>query len=746
MDRFSSGLDTRLRWIVFFMALTVRFFFFIQNVDSPVFFAPLVDAGTYHDLALRFARQGWIGEGFFWQPFLYPFSLGYINVITGGSILAAKLIQVALGVLTCVLTYELGRKAAGRTAGFLAALIICFYGPMLVFETRLVGAVPAACIGVALLWMFLSAKQRLRNPVIFGLGMISAAAVLIRPTFFPFAALAFLWLLWVMLRDRVSFPRMLGHAGFWCAGFLLLTAPVGWMNAHTAEGRWSFLPYSGAVNLYVGNNPDICRTLTVRPGWEWERLLDMPRFHGIESPAEHPPFFRRQVMDFAAAQPLQFAENLGRKSLRLISSREIPRNVDMYLYRDWSGILRLLMGKAGPFGWPFGVIFPFAAAAALAAFRRLKIELWVFLAVHASVLVLVFPAARYRMELIPVLAVAAAVGMTAVWRHILNRNGKALLGYAFILAAGAAASVFPGPFCEEKSPYKAELCQFLAIHHLEAGQMNQAETLVRRAAALQPKRSGAYVVWGDIMGYKGRFNDAFLRYQQAMQLNPDRDDAWRKMGTLAYLAGRHAEAETLLRGAMEINPFVGKTRVILGRLLEKTGQEQDALTQYREALEERVKLDKIDKSEALMRVALLSWEDESAEKMLHRLQEALRLNPGKPEILMSLAWLRAVYPEEGIRAEQTAPQLARTALQLTRDKVFALDVLAASLAAAGDYDKAAETAKQALDLAGHFPAESNIQKEFALRLDAYMNAKPWRSRRPPSWYRYSPEGVAPRHL
>ena len=346
-------------------------------------------------------------------------------------------------------------------------------------------------------------------------------------------------------------------ACIWAAGFLMLVLPVTWMNAGTAEGRWSFLPYSGAVNLYVGNNPDICRTLTVRPGWEWERMLDMPRFHGAASPSSHPAFFRDQVKDYALSRPADFAANLGRKSLRLINSREIPRNMDIYLYRNWSGLLRFLMGKAGPFGWPFGLVFPFVVLAAAAAYRRIRPELWLFLAVHSLVLVLVFPASRYRIEMMPVLAIAAGAGIAEFFRRLQRHRGRNGFVLVVILGLSAALAVFPGLFCEEKEPYEAEMYMFLAVQHLEEGHLDQADIWIKRSVQLAPGMSGAHIVWGDLMMRRSRMNEAFLRYQQAAQINPDRDDAWRKMGILAYLAGQVKEAETFLTRAVDINPFIG---------------------------------------------------------------------------------------------------------------------------------------------------------------------------------------------
>ena len=53
------------------------------------------------------------------------------------------------------------------------------------------------------------------------------------------------------------------------------------------------------------------------------------------------------------------------KSGHFFCSRELPRNIDAYVLRDSSAPLRVLLWKAGVFGFPFGMLLVLAAGGAV---------------------------------------------------------------------------------------------------------------------------------------------------------------------------------------------------------------------------------------------------------------------------------------------------------------------------------------------------------------------------------------------
>ena len=87
-------------------------------------------------------------------------------------------------------------------------------------------------------------------------------------------------------------------------------------------------------------------------------------------------FFMERVEEYVRSDPAGFIGGLVGKALRFISSREIPRNVDVYVMSNWSKLLGILAWKVGGFGFPFGVLLPLAILGAIAARREISAPFW----------------------------------------------------------------------------------------------------------------------------------------------------------------------------------------------------------------------------------------------------------------------------------------------------------------------------------------------------------------------------------
>ena len=121
----------------------------------------------------------------------------------------------------------------------------------------------AAFLTVALLLLALRAQESHSFGSHFSFGLIGGTAVLTRPSFLPFVLLTIVWLGWSA--HRANRERVLGQLAVALLGFLLLTVPTA-IASHRIAEHASFLPRAGALNLYIGNNPERCETLRIRPG------------------------------------------------------------------------------------------------------------------------------------------------------------------------------------------------------------------------------------------------------------------------------------------------------------------------------------------------------------------------------------------------------------------------------------------------------------------------------------------------
>ena len=114
-------------------------------------------------------------------------------------------------------------------------------------------------------------------------------------------------------------------------------------------------------------------------------------------------------------------------------------------------------------------------------------------------------------------------------------------------------------------------------------------------------------------------------------------------------------------------------------------------------------------------------------------RKALELKPSSAEALGGLAWRLAIHKQADFFNPQQAIALAERGRQQVRDtSVWLLDIEAAAYAAAGQYDKARETAGKALEL-----CVSTQQPEKArlieARLALYAAGRPYEEPLPTPW-------------
>jgi Tfp pilus assembly protein PilF len=569
--------------IIFSLALAVRSIYLYESSANPSFRIPIVDSKVYDETARTCATRGILGSNFFWQPFFYQFFLSIVYFFSGCSIISAKVIQLLLGSLTCVLTYRLGETIFGRRTGAIAGLITAFYGPLFFYELELLATVWEAFWIIVTILFFLKTADQNKGWQWFFLGLSGVLAVITRPTLLPFFLAGCIWLRFRVRRELPLTTRF----GLLFAGFALAAVPVGIATMYTV-GKFSILPTSGGINLYIGNNPDRCRTLTTRPGGDWDRLIKLPSQHGMGKTAlDEDRFFKQQVTAYVKKQPLDFAKGLGQKTLEFICSREIPRNVNIYLFGKWSHLLRLLTWKAGRFGFPFGVILPLAVLGAILNWRRLPAPVILFVVLYPLSVILFFVASRYKAPAVPVCAMLAAAGLVSVAEKIRRGRRREIIFIAVVAAAAVLLSTLPGPFCQEQGDFEAELYHFVGIGMNKRGLNEEAMGCFSEALRLKPDYYETYFYMGETQREQGRVDEAVEYYRKALQ--PKLDDSIRylvynNLGAVLVKQGKLDEAIEQYKEAIRLRPDYPLVYNNLGTALLEQGKVDEAIVQYNEAL------------------------------------------------------------------------------------------------------------------------------------------------------------------
>lgn len=562
---------------LFALALAVRWIYLADAANSPVFATPIVDAETYDSIARAALQHGRLDMAFFWQPFFYPAFLTFVYALSDGSILAAKLIQTVIGALTCVLTFRLATRLLPPRWAWAAGAATALCGPLVFYDGELLATGWAAFWCVALPLLALDCRQAPTPRRCAMLGLAAGLAILTRPPFIPVVAALALWSLWPPRAPAPRPPprRLALHAALLALGLLVVTLPVAWLSRQ-ATGSFSVLPYSGGLNLYIGNNPQRDATLAVRPGWDWDTLTLLPARHGIPPGRETSRFFAQQVRAYVREYPVHFLQGLATKTLHLLSPRELPRNVDLYTLTEWTPTLGLLVWRLGPWGFPFGVILPLALLGLLARGRRAPLPTWMPLILYAGGVVLVFATTRYRSPLLPLLLIHAVVGVKVLvdWR----RSHPARAALALALAATASLlTALPGPFPQERNDYRAELFYCLGGIQNRRGQPAEAERLLREALTTAPAHPDALNSLGVSLERQDRLDEAERAYRDARRANPRNRTILNNLAGIRYRQEDYLEAEGLYRLVIDQAPRHAQAHQQLAMCLIQQGRMADAV-------------------------------------------------------------------------------------------------------------------------------------------------------------------------
>jgi hypothetical protein len=199
-DNPSRGRRPRWRDVLIFagiaaFALTLRLIYVFQARSSPYFDVPILDA-AYHDAWARAIVAGspFIDTAYFRAP-LYPAFLAAMYWLSGGSFLFPRIIQAAIGALTCGMVFLLGRDAFGRKVGVVAGIAAGTYWILLYFDAELLIPVVITFLDTTLVWLLLRTHRTPSAGKWLACGLILGISAIARPNILLLAPAVVAWIL-----------------------------------------------------------------------------------------------------------------------------------------------------------------------------------------------------------------------------------------------------------------------------------------------------------------------------------------------------------------------------------------------------------------------------------------------------------------------------------------------------------------------------------------------------------------------
>jgi Flp pilus assembly protein TadD len=567
----------RLLLVVLAVGLAVRVAHLVLDRGNPFFEPALLDARYYDHWARRILGGDVLTAGVFYGLPLYPYFLALCYAVSGGSVVAVKVVQIALGLLTVVLTYATGTRLADSMVGLVAAALAAVYGPLVFHESMLIPeaiGVPLYAAGFYSCCLFLDApsvRRAVLAGALLGLACLTKAGVL------PFAIL---FVAALLLRPTLAATRPPAAAlAAFAVAFVAVLAPVTLHNRFVG-GDTVLLTSHAGLNFYIGNNPDADGTFRAPPGTGIgleEQIADSRAVAEAAEgrtlrPSEVSAYWSGRARAFIRDQPPRFATLSGRKLLLALDARELPDLQDYQAAGRFNPSMRL--------PWPdFRVLGPLAVAGLLlgAPLRhRWCVVLWI--GCYLAGLVTFFVNARYRLPLLSVLFVLAAAGLRTLVVSVRARAWRPIAGWAVVVAA----AVWITRLALVPTDPARDLVNAANLR-LDARDYGQAIALYHEALARDPENARGNLGMGIVLARVGRGEESGPFYQRSVASSPD-PLAYNNLGTWYQQRGDLESAERSYRRAVELKPQFAQAHDNLGIIYARQGDTARAIDAFETAL------------------------------------------------------------------------------------------------------------------------------------------------------------------
>lgn len=538
------------------LAFAIRLVHLLQARAVPLFDAVFMDGRSYSEWADRVAAGDWLGDTVFYQAPLYPYFLAVLKLTVGDDLWRIRLVQIALGSVSCSILFLAGRSFFSRAAGIAAGVLLAIYPPAIFFDGLIQKANLGLCWTVLLLWLL---ARAIRGPSPVRMGLVGVALALLMLTREETILLVPVIAVWSWFgfreratgRERAASGRIRLGLGFG-AGLALVLVPVGLRNLNVGD-EFVLTTSQAGPNFYIGNHAGATGTyVPLKPGRQntaYERKdaveLAEAALGRKLSPKEVSDYWRDQAFAFIRAEPIAWLRLMARKVDLLLNAHEMPDYEDQYFYERDCSLLRTLDAV-----WHYGILLPLALAGIVLTRRRFR-ETWILhalLATLAAAVVLFYVFARYRYSLVPILALF---------------SGAALVeGFVALRAKRYGSLVLPG--------------LALAV----SGAISN-RTLFEKDSHLSDSLNNA----GSVLAARHEDAKALPLFEEALRIRPDMPEILGNLGLSLMRLSRIDEGIQAFRRVAELRPADWKAHLRLGAALEQAGRVDEGTQSIARALE-----------------------------------------------------------------------------------------------------------------------------------------------------------------
>ena len=586
MPKLFSRLRLQPVHYVFAAVLLVRLFVLGRLAGSAFLLPTRGDMHFYDDWAQKVVGGQLTDHHAFYGLPGYAYLLAGLYRLCGYGPYVPELLQALLDAGTALLLYKISVALApqpngrrGQIAGLMAAAAWAFCVPAQTYAAVLMPTAWFIFVFWFILWRIIKSQSAPDwwEALLLGL-LVGLTATAIATILFLIPLLVCAIGLKPAIPARSHF-RIVGCA-LVLLGIAIGTSPCWLHNYFIARDRVFLSAHSG-INFWIGNNPDANGYPRFPPGLRaGQAAMLQDSIDVAESVAGHPlkrgevsQYWSAKARDYIADQPLAWLRLLGLKLRNFWSA---------FQYDDLSIITNMReQGVTFP-GIYFGLLAALALPAMILTWNTARLGRWITGAIFLQMLALlpVFTTERYRLPIVPGLAVFAAFGLVTLFSNLAAGNVRPVLSYAMLLMVSTLLVSWPqrGLSLWALDAYNS------GWQALESGNLSLAERKLELARAYVPDNAETNFALGNLKLAQNDTSAASSLYLTTLRLDPRHRGAINNLGVLALENGQPEVAEQRFREALAIDGRNPKTHFLLAKTLIAKGQNGNARAEIDRAL------------------------------------------------------------------------------------------------------------------------------------------------------------------
>jgi Tetratricopeptide repeat len=569
MPKLFSRLRLQPAHYVFAAVLVVRILVLGRLAASAFLLPTRGDMHFYDDWAQRIANGQLTDHHAFYGLPGYAYLLAGLYKLCGYNPYVPELLQAVLDAGTALLLYKIcvalvpqPNGGRGQIVGLIAAAAWAFCVPAQTYSAVLMPTAWFIFVFWFILWRIVKSEsapgwwEALLLGLLVGLTATAIATILF---LIPLLVCAIAFKPSIPTRSRF---RVVGCA-LVLLGVVIGTSPCWIHNYFIARDRVFLSAHSG-INFWIGNNPDANGYPRFPPGLRAGQVAMLQDSIDVAESAAGHPLKRGEVSEYWSAKARDYVVHHPLAWLRLLGLK-LSNFWSAFRYDDLSIITNLREQGVTLPGIYFGLLAALALPAMILTWNIARLGRWISGAIFLQMLALlpVFTTERYRLAIVPGLAIFAAVGLVTLFSNLAAGKFRSALSYGVLLAVSTLFVSWP-----QSDPSLWALDAYNSgWQALESGDLALAENKLQLARAYVPTNPETNFALGNLRLAEGNSGAASAFYLATLQLDNHHRGALNNLGVMALDGGKFDSAEDWLRQAEDVDPRNAKIHFLLAKTL-----------------------------------------------------------------------------------------------------------------------------------------------------------------------------------